>query len=92
MALQSEHGQGVSHGYNKAFIWYNRAFNNGNQAAQFNIGVLYYYSRGVHQDYTTSLSWFLKSVENNQGGSDALNYIGSIYSIEKKIFFSYGMV
>lgn len=50
----------------------------GNAAAQFNLGSLYYQGRGVPQDYSEALKWTRKAAE--QGHVFAQVTMGSIYA------------
>ena len=49
----------------------------GDAWAQFWVGVFYESGKGVGQNFTEALRWFLKSA--NQGNSDAQNKLGQIY-------------
>ena len=49
----------------------------GDATAQDNLGVLYYYGRGVAQDYVAAREWFLKAAE--QGHPDAQGFLGIVY-------------
>ena len=49
----------------------------GDAAAQFNLGVIYYMGRGVQQDYSQAFSWYRKAAE--QGHAMAQTNIGAMY-------------
>ena len=46
----------------------------GNAAAQYNLGVAYYKGKGVTQDYAEAVKWYRKAAE--QGYADAQNNLG----------------
>jgi TPR repeat protein len=50
----------------------------GNAEAQYNLGVLYAYGKGVVQDYKTAVKWFTLAAE--QGDAKAQYNLGLIYS------------
>ena len=43
--------------------WYLKAASNGNANAKKNIGNLYYYGKGVPQDYAKAMEWY-ESIKN----------------------------
>jgi TPR repeat protein len=49
----------------------------GDADAQYNLGVLYRYGRGVAQDYAEAMRWYKKAAD--QGNADAQNNIGMLY-------------
>ena len=55
----------------------------GDAAAQFNLGLLYYDGLGVPQDYVVAAEWFLKSAEQDYGKAQ-LN-LGALYGIGKGV-------
>lgn len=50
----------------------------GGAAEQFNLGVKYYYGRGVRQDYVKAREWFEKAAA--QGYADAQYILGVMYA------------
>lgn len=65
-------GQGVRQDYAKAKEWYEKAALQGNEEAQFSLGVLYEEGAGVRQNKATAKEWFGKACDNgNQKGCDA---------------------
>ena len=65
-------GQGVRQDYQKAKEWYQKAANQGNATAQYNIGVMYAQGQGVRQDYRKAKDRFGLSCDNgDQLGCDA---------------------
>ena len=55
----------------------------GDAAAQFNLGLLYYDGLGVPQDYTQAADWFLKSAEQDYGKAQL--DLGALYGIGKGV-------
>lgn len=55
----------------------------GDAAAQFNLGLLYYDGLGVPQDYAQAADWFLRSAEQDYGKAQ-LN-LGALYGIGKGV-------
>ncbi|MBR4327941.1 MAG: sel1 repeat family protein, partial [Bacteroidales bacterium] len=53
-------GYGVSD-YQKAVYWYTKAAEQGDADAQYNLGEFYEMGRGVVQNYTTAIEWFIKA-------------------------------
>ena len=51
--------------------------------AQTNLGLLYYYGRGVPRDYTKAREWFEKAAA--QGDADAHYNLGVLYDFEKGV-------
>jgi TPR repeat protein len=51
-------GRGVPQDYSAALSWYRKAAEQGNAAAENNLGPLYAYGRGVPQDYVQAYMWF----------------------------------
>ena len=49
----------------------------GDWLAQFGLGSLYSYGRGVPQDYKTAVKWYIRSAE--QGMADTQNNLGHMY-------------
>jgi len=55
----------------------------GNAAAQFNLGLLYYDGRGVPQDFSEAARWFERSA--NQGYAKAQHNLGAMYGVGKGV-------
>jgi len=49
--------------YVEAFQLYQKAANQGYPKAQFELGRMYFFGQGVHQDYAEAGKWFHKAVE-----------------------------
>jgi TPR repeat protein len=58
--------------------WYEKAAAQGNAIAQFNLGVLYHYGKGVPQDDTMAREWYGKAAA--QGFALAQNNLGVLYA------------
>ena len=57
-------GQGVKQDYKKAILWYEKAANQGDVAAQSNLGNMYANGEGVRQDKKRGKEWFGKACDN----------------------------
>ena len=51
-------GQGVPQSYAEALKWFRKAANQGDAAAQFNLGLMYRMGQGVPQNYVLAHMWF----------------------------------
>ena len=87
-----ENGRGVSQDYAKAaewyrksaeqgdtraVEWYRKSAEQGNVTAQYNLGYMYHYGRGVSRDHAKAVEWYRKSAE--QGNVDAQYALGYMY-------------
>ena len=66
--------------YTKAVEYYQKAAEQGNAAAQYNLGVYYYNGEGVPQSYTEAVKWFKKAAE--QGHAKAIEVLKSLGEIK----------
>jgi TPR repeat protein len=66
-----------SNQYNKAAPWYHLAASHGDADAQFELGQIYNYSRGVHQDYAEAERLYTLAAE--QGHAEAAYNLGIMY-------------
>ena len=55
--------------------------NDGDETAQFNLGVMYANGKGVPKDYKEAEKWYIMSAKN--GNSNALFNLGVMYNNEK---------
>ena len=53
-----DHGYGVPQDYKEAIKWYRRAAEQGNDRAQYNLGLMYDGGYGVPQDYVQAHMWY----------------------------------
>ena len=61
-----------------------RLANQGDAMAQYNLGLMYYYSKeGVRQDYAKACEWYLKAA--NQGNTNAQYSLGVMYNDGKGV-------
>ena len=60
---------GVEQSYSKAAYWLERAAEQGDSDAQFNLGVCYDEGNGVEQSYSKAAYWYERAAE--QGNSNA---------------------
>ena len=63
--------------YAEAVKWYRKAADQGDAAAQFNLGVMYATGQGVPQDYAEAVKWYRKAAE--QGHAGAQYNLGVMY-------------
>jgi TPR repeat protein len=69
--------------YSLAKKLYEESAKLGFAAAEYEIGELYYYGRGVKQDYVKSLEWYQRAAQKNY--AIALNDIGAAYESGKGV-------
>jgi TPR repeat protein len=62
-------GYGVTKDYGEAGRWYRKAVEQGNAAAQYNMGVMYENGYGVEMDLTKARYWYQKAAD--QGFEEA---------------------
>ena len=67
-----DEGLGIEQDYAKAREWYEKAAANGNNAAQANLGVMYYLGNGVEKDYAKAIEWFGKAASNGNVSAQKL--------------------
>lgn len=63
--------------YDQARELYLKAAKQGDIAAMFELGLMYYNAVGVEQDYAEARAWFTKAAEGGNG--EAYYYIGNMY-------------
>ena len=73
--------------YDDAYSWLLKAAEQGNAAAQNNLGLCYYYGQGVEQSYTEAVKWYRKAAE--QGNAAAQNNLGVCYKSGQGVEQSY---
>ena len=61
----------------RRWSWYRKAADQGNASAQYNLGLMYWRSQGVPQDYAAAVSWYRKAAD--QGHADAQFNLGIMY-------------
>jgi TPR repeat protein len=71
-------GQGVPQDYAEAVKWSRLAAAQGNDNAQYNLGVAYYHGQSVPQDYAEALKLFRLAAA--QGNADAQYNLGVLYT------------
>ena len=74
--------------YAEAMRWAREAADQGYAAAQFDIGVLYEFGRGVTQDYGEAMRWYRKAAD--QGNALAQLNIGVLYRYGRGVAQDYG--
>ena len=73
-----EFGEGATKDYKLAISWYTKAADQGNDDAQYNLGLMYYDGKGVTQGHEQAAYWFGNAAV--QGNADAQVYLGYMYS------------
>jgi TPR repeat protein len=68
----------VSQDYVEAVKWFRKAADQGEAVAQYNLGLMYYNSKGVPRDYVEAVKWFRKAAD--QGDADAQFILGLMYA------------
>jgi hypothetical protein len=71
-------GRGVLKDYKQAAKWYQKAADQGDADAQYNLGVMYDKGRGVLKDYKQAVKWYQKAAD--QGLADAQYNLGVMYT------------
>ena len=64
--------------FQKAYASWAPLAESGDNAAQYNIGILYQYGLGVPQDVSEAVKWYMKSAE--AGFADASMHLGDLYA------------
>jgi hypothetical protein len=70
-------GQGVPRDDEAAVKWYRRAAEQGNDRAQYSLGLMCINGQGIQQDYKEAMKWFRKAAE--QGFASAQFDLGVMY-------------
>jgi len=58
-------------------MWYRKAAEQGNEKAQNNLGLLYWFGNGVEKDKTEAVRWYRKAAR--QGNANAMFNLGAAY-------------
>ena len=56
-------GEGVQQNYTNAFLWYSKAAEQNDPAAQYNLGELYRTGLGAQQSQTNAIFWYQKAAD-----------------------------
>ena len=67
----------------KAFKWYKMAAEQGHEAAQLNLGVMYHQGVGVKQDFAEAIKWYQKAAEHSN--TKAQLNLGILYDMGKGV-------
>ena len=70
-------GWGVSVSYSEALRWLQMAMNNGDEYAQFYLGMMYLTGTGVQQNSSTAVNYILPNA--TRGDASAQYYLGAAY-------------
>jgi TPR repeat protein len=71
-------GRGVPQDFKEALRWFRLAAEQGDPAAQFNLGLMYDEGTGIPQDFKEAARWYRRAAE--QGDADARFNLGFMYS------------
>jgi len=71
-------GRSMTQDYTEAVKWYRKAADQGNAAAQLNLGLCCYNGHGMTQDYAEAMKWWCKSAD--QGNAYAQYNLGLCYA------------
>ena len=74
---ENQFPKGVEENNEEAVMWYRKAADQGNAAAQNSLGLLYYYGNGVEENNEEAVKWFRKAAE--QGNAAAQWSLGNCY-------------
>ena len=80
-------GEGVPRDPAEAAKWFRKAADQGNVAAQINLGVSYAKGEGVPQDYTEAAKLYRKAAD--QGNGAAQNTLGAMYALGQGVTQDY---
>ena len=69
---------GVKQDYSKAFEWYQRAADHGNNEAMCMLGRYYEAGTGTDQNYDMAAAWYSKAME--AGNEEATRKLNQLYS------------
>ena len=66
-----------------AIEWYHRAANQGHSQAQYNLGVVFAFGKGVPKNNATAVEWYRRAAEN--GSAQAQTNLGVMYEQGKGV-------
>ena len=76
-------GEGVPQNYKDAKYWYEKAAEQGNVMARYNLALMYYKGEGIEKDYKKARYWFERLAE--QGRVEAQHNLGSDVLQKEKV-------
>ena len=82
-------GRGITKNYAKAVEWYQKAANQGNDAAQCLLGMCYQHGNGVTQNYAKAIEWYQKAAR--QGHNVAIGLLKSLNSEIEHTYVDLGL-
>ena len=84
LGLMYDKGQGVPQSDAEALQWYERAAEQGEPRAQYNLGLMHLNGQGVPPDLVTAYYWVsLSASHGNQHAMEARDYISEKMSVEQ---------
>src|ERR1700752_910776 len=63
--IKAQNGEGTEKNLEKAFYWYQKAAENGDIDAQYNLALLYKNGEGTEENLEKAFYWYQKAAENN---------------------------
>ena len=75
--------EGVKQDFAEAAKWYRKAAEQGDAAAQYNLGIMYEEGTGVKQDFAEAAKWYRKAAE--QGDTEAAAALKQLQDENKEI-------
>jgi TPR repeat protein len=67
-------GKGVLKDDKQSAYWYQKAADQGDAKAQFNLGVKYAFGKGVLKDYKQSVYWYQKAADQGDAKAQSQNH------------------
>lgn len=77
LAGQNDNQKMAAQGNKQLFLNCLEAAEDGDIDSQFSVGVMYYYGKGINQDYEQAAMWFRQAAEHNS--ADAQFALGGVY-------------
>ena len=62
-----KNGKGIEKNLEKTFYWYQKAAENGQSSAKYNLGWLYQNGFGTEKNLEKAFYWYQKAAENGEG-------------------------
>lgn len=76
---------GMKKNYQKAFWWYEKAFQYFHSECYNGLGRCYYYGRGVRKDYKQAVRFFIEGLDDEEDQEDCQRYLAECYLYGKGV-------